>query len=284
MEKLVVDFEIVLIEDCAPDKGFEVIQEIASRDPRVRGFKFSRNFGQHYGIAAGLDLCYGNWAVVMDCDLQDQPEEIPKLYSKALEGYDIVLAKRSNRQDSFLKRLSSIVFYTIFNNLTGVHYDGDVAGFCIISRPAIEALKGLREQHRYFPALLHWIGFRQTTVTVVHASRKEGQSTYTLAKLMGLALDACFSYSTRPLRFVIKVGLIISLFSLLFGIYTYYLAITHQTTVEGWASLMISLYFLSGLIIVTIGMVGAYVGRIMEQTKGRPLYIIRCATEGRITS
>jgi glycosyltransferase involved in cell wall biosynthesis len=272
-------FEIIMIEDCGRDGSYGKIAEIARRDTRVRGFQFSRNFGQHYGLTAGMDLSRGQWVITMDCDLQDPPEEIPKLYAKAQEGYDVVLGKRGDRQDGFFKRISSMVFYRIFNYLTGVKYDHDIAGFTILSRRAVIALCALREQHRYFIALLQWIGFPTAKVNVLHARRHAGKTTYTLKKLFRLAFDAMIGYSNRPLTFSIKVGLGLSAVSFIAGAYMIYLGITGKTEVPGWASIIVSLYFLGGLLMANLGIIGLYVGRIMEQQRGRPLYIIRRSTE-----
>jgi len=150
------DFEIVLVEDCGGDHSWEIIQELAKQDPRVKGIQFSRNFGQHYGITAGLDHCNGDWVVVMDCDLQDRPEEIPRLYQKAQEGYDVVLARRGKRKDPLLRQLTSYLFYKVFNYFTELEYDGEVGNFRIISRRVVENFRLMRENLRFFGGIIDW--------------------------------------------------------------------------------------------------------------------------------
>src|SRR5471032_2934451 len=153
------DFEIVLVEDCGGDGSWPMIVAMSKRDPRVRGIQFSRNFGQHYGITAGLDHCDGKWVVVMDCDLQDRPEEIPRLYAKAQEGYDIVLARRGPRSDPLLKRIISWLFYRVFSYLADMEYDGRVGNFRIMSRKVVGSFRGMRERLRFFGGLVSWTGF-----------------------------------------------------------------------------------------------------------------------------
>jgi dolichol-phosphate mannosyltransferase len=166
------DFEIILVEDCGGDRSWEIILELANQDPRVKGIQFSRNFGQHYGITAGIDYCNADWVVVMDCDLQDRPEEIPRLYAKAKEGYDVVLAKRKNRQDAFFKKLTSKIFYQAFNYLADLEYDSEVGNFRIISRKVVSNLRLMREQLRFFGGLVDWMGFPSASIEVQHDSHR----------------------------------------------------------------------------------------------------------------
>jgi glycosyltransferase involved in cell wall biosynthesis len=159
LETITQDFELILVEDCGGDRSWDIIIGLANSDSRVKGIQFSRNFGQHYGITAGLDHCDGDWVVVMDCDLQDRPEEIPRLYDKAQEGYDVVLATRGKRKDSPLKRVTSWLFYQIFNYFTELQYDGEVGNFRIISRQMVQSFCLMRERLRFFGGLVDWMGF-----------------------------------------------------------------------------------------------------------------------------
>ena len=159
LETLAVDFEILLVEDCGGDSSWEIIERLAARDRRVKGIQFSRNFGQHYGITAGLDHCIGDWVVVMDCDLQDRPEEIPRLYAKAQEGYEVVLARRGKRQDPLLKRCTSWLFYKLFSYLADIEYDAQTGNFRIMSRKVVNSVRIMREQLRFFGGLVQWLGF-----------------------------------------------------------------------------------------------------------------------------
>lgn len=272
--KITSDYEIILVEDCGPDNSWEVIEQIAKDNKRVIGIKLSRNFGQHYAITAGLDHVSGNWIVVMDCDLQDQPEEIPGLYNKAKEGYDVVLAERHERQDTFLKRLSSSLFYKVLSYLTGVKQDRSVANFGIYSKKAIDAVCSMRESIRYFPTMVNWVGFKKTKIKVEHSLRYEGKTSYNLRKLLNLSLDIILAYSDKPVRLTVKAGVFISFLSIIAAIYTLILWISGSITVLGYTSLIISVWFLSGIIIITLGIVGLYIGKIFEGVKNRPIYVI----------
>jgi len=268
------NYEILLIEDCGPDNSWDKIVENCEKDKHIKGIKLSRNFGQHHAITAGLDVCKGDWIVVMDCDLQDQPEEILKLYKKALEGYDIVFARRVERQDGFFKKLSSSLFYKVFSYLSGIKQDGTIANFGIYSRKAIGAINTLREPMRAFTAMARWVGFTKTSIDVEHAKRFEGKTTYNWSRLIDFALDIAISYSQKPLKLTVKLGLFISMLSVVYTIYNLALYFAGRITVTGYTSLIISIWFLSGLIIFTLGILGLYVGKTFEGIKDRPIYII----------
>lgn len=268
------NFEIILVDDCGPDNSWKEIQRCAKEDSRVKGLKLSRNFGQHYAITAGLDYAQGEWIVVIDCDLQDRPEEIPALYAKALEGYDIVLARREERKDGFLKKLFSRLFHITLTILSGTKLDNRVANFGIYNRKVIEATRQMRESIRFFPTMIKWVGFRSVSVPVTHASREEGKTSYNLKRLLNLALDIILAYSDKPIRIAIKTGFIISALALLFAVYNIFKALTFGFAVSGYASLIASIWFLSGLIIAFIGIVGLYVGKTFEGVKNRPIYIV----------
>ncbi|NDV79407.1 glycosyltransferase family 2 protein [Dysgonomonas sp. 511] len=274
ISNITCDYEIILVEDCGPDNSWEVIEQIASKNDKVIGLKLSRNFGQHYAISAGLDYATGDWIVVMDCDLQDRPEEIPNLYKKAQEGYSIVLAKRYERQDTLLKRITSAIFYKILSYLTGVKQDKDIANFGIYSKAVIDAVCSMRESIRYFPTMINWVGFERTKIQVEHNPRFEGKTSYNFKKLINLALDIILAYSDKPVRLTVKVGVAISLLSILAAFYTFIMWLAGNITVMGYASLIISIWFLFGIIIITLGMVGLYVGKTFESVKKRPIYIV----------
>jgi dolichol-phosphate mannosyltransferase len=287
LEKISKDFEIILVEDCGGDASWTIIKELVQQDPRVKGIQFSRNFGQHYGITAGLDYCDGDWVVVMDCDLQDRPEEIPRLYLKAREGYEIVLARRSKRKHSSLKRLTSWLFYKTFNYIADLNYDPQVGNFRIISRKVVINFRFIREQLRFFGGLVDWMGFPTTSIEVEHDKRLFGKSTYTFTKLWKLAMDTILAYSDKPLRLSVKFGFLISFTAFICGFCIILHSLIYGSMVSGWASLIVSLYFLSGLIIVNLGIIGIYLGKAFDEAKKRPLYIIRNQTfssENHLTS
>jgi glycosyltransferase involved in cell wall biosynthesis len=278
LNTITADYKIILIEDCGGDRSWEIICELSQRDPRVKGFQFSRNFGQHYGISAGLDHCDSDWVVVMDCDLQDSPEEIPRLYAKAQEGYDVVLARRSGRKDSLFKRTSSRFFFRCLNYLADMDYDADVGNFRIVSRQVVECFRNMRERLRFFGGLVDWMGFPTAVVDVEHAERFAGKSTYTFRKLWKLATEIIIAYSDKPLRLSIKFGFSISGFAFLYALYILYRALFLGSPVEGWSSLIVSIYFIGGIIIAILGILGLYLGKTFDEVKRRPLYIVRKKT------
>ena len=274
LEKITSDFEIILVEDCGHDGSWQIIEELARRDGRVKGIKLSRNFGQHYAITAGLDHTVGDWVVVMDCDLQDQPEEIEKMYRKIQEGYDVVLAIRHERQDGAFNVWAGRLFYGVLEYLTGASWDSRIGAFRIMSRRVVENFRKMREQERYFGGMVQWLGFRTALQEVVHAPRYAGRSSYSFRKSLKLAMSAVLSFSERPLYFSVSLGLIMSASSLGCGMYLVLRKFLRGIPVEGWTSLIVSIYFLAGLILMNLGIMGLYIGRIFLQTKNRPLYVI----------
>ena len=272
-------YEIILVDDFSPDKSWQKIVEISNKNSKVRGFKLSRNFGQHYAITAGLSQVSGDYVVVLDCDLQDQPEEIEKLFNESQKGFDIVLARRYERKDSFYKKTVSKLFYKTLSYLTGTKQDATVANFGIYSKQVIDEVVKLEEKIKYFPTMVKWVGFSTAYVNVEHASRSEGKSNYNLKKLLNLALDIILAYSDKPLRLIIKFGLSIAMVSFLMVIYVLFEKITGKVSVSGYASLIISIWFLSGCLLTTLGVVGLYIGKIFEGVKNRPSYIIEKTTK-----
>lgn len=279
VSKITHDYEIVLVEDGGPDNSWAVIEQEAKLNSKIKGVKLSRNFGQHYAITAGLDNVGGDWIVVMDCDLQDRPEEIGLLYSKALEGYDVVLARRNQRKDNFIKKTMSAVFYRTMGYLTGSEQDETVANFGIYSSKVIAETSKMRESIRYFPTMVKWVGFKTSKVNVQHDFRIEGESSYNLKKLLRLALDIILAFSDKPIRLVVKFGLSVTLFSLLFASYNIFKWITGDNYVMGYTSLIISIWFLSGIMISILGIIGLYIGKTFEGVKNRPIYVIETLTD-----
>ncbi|WP_080055451.1 glycosyltransferase family 2 protein [Spirosoma aerolatum] len=268
------DFEIIYINDGSPDNDWRSVLSLAEVDKRIKGVNLSRNFGQHYAITAGLQNSSGNWIVVMDGDLQDQPEEIIKLFKKAQQGYDIVLAMRTNRQDSWLKRFFSKIFYSVFSYLTDTEQDASVANFGIYHRDVVNAILNMKDSIRYFPTMVHWVGFNRTKITVEHARRSVGKSSYNFGALMKLAFNNMIAFSDKPLRLTVSFGFLLTALSLLFGFITFIKYLNGSIMVPGYASIILSIWFLGGLIIAIVGIVGIYVGKVFEKVKDRPTYII----------
>ena len=279
LETITHDFEIVFVEDCGNDRSWPMILDLARLDSRVRGIQFSRNFGQHYGITAGLDHCNGDWVVVMDCDLQDRPEEIPRLYAKAQEGYDVVLARRGRRQHHVMKRFASWLFYKVLSWLADMDYDGETGNFRIISRKVVTNFRTMRERLRFFGGLVTWMGFSTANIDVKHDARFTGSSTYTFGKLWRLGVETIIAYSDKPLRIAISFGFGISTLAFAYGSYIIYRAFADDIPIIGWSSLIVSLYFLAGVIIVILGIIGIYLGKTFDEVKQRPLYLISDSTD-----
>ena len=274
MERIGEDYEIILVDDRSPDNSWEVMKVLSSQNPKIKSIRLSRNFGQHSAIFAGLTRAKGDWVVVMDCDMQDQPKEIAKLYKKALEGYDIVLGQRENRKDKFLKKLSSKLFYKVFNYLSGGQFNNEIGNFGIYKKKVIGSILNINDYIKFFPLFINWVGFKSISIPIEHSEREEGKSSYSISRLLKLAFNVIVSFSDKPLRLFINFGLGISILSFILGIYYLYLAITHKITQPGFSSLILSIWFLSGIIISCIGIVGVYLGKTFDQAKNRPTFII----------
>jgi len=272
--QLDVNYEIILVDDRSPDNSWEVMKQLSAKFPEVKSIRLSRNFGQHPAIMAGLTKAKGEWVVVMDCDLQDQPEEINALYKKAIEGYDMVLASREVRKDNFFKILSSKIFARLYGYLTDSNFDNSVANFGIYNKKVIEEVLNMNDFIKSFPLFVQWVGFNKTIIKVEHAKRNSGKSSYTYRKLLSLAFNTIISFSNKPLKLVVKFGLLISILSLIIGILNLYQYSIGKISVVGYSSLIISIWLLSGIIITIIGVVGIYVGKIFDQVKDRKAFII----------
>lgn len=267
-------FEIILVEDQSPDNSWEEIKELCDKYSFVKGIKLSRNFGQHYAITAGLQAAKGEWVVVMDCDMQDRPDQIGKLYAHAQKGFHLVFARRLIRKDRFLKRTSSKLFYWVFSYLTDTKLDATIANFGIYNRQVIDAVLTMGDHIRYFPTMSQWVGFNKGYIDIEHGAREIGKSSYTTKKLFELAWNNMIAFSDKPLQLTVRFGLIMSFLSGSIGLWYIYKYMQEEIEILGFTSLMVSIWFLSGIIVFTLGIVGIYVGKTFERTKDRPLYII----------
>ncbi|MEH2561444.1 glycosyltransferase family 2 protein [Bradyrhizobium sp. AZCC 2289] len=267
-------YELILVDDRCPKNSWQTIDSLAANDHAIVGVRLSRNFGQHAAIQAGLSRVRGEWIVVMDCDLQDRPEEVPRLWAKALEGFDVVRAKRINRNDPGYRRLLSTSFYWLLSYLTDTYQSPEFSNFGIYSRKVIDVLTQWQEETKYFPAIVSWVGFSQSVLAVEQDRRFSGRSSYSFAKLVKLGLNVIVGFSDKPLKLVMIAGFAMALLS--FGM-TLLILISHLTgilTVEGWASIALSLWFLAGCLLFALGLTGLYVGRILVEAKGRPSFIV----------
>lgn len=274
MATIGVTYEIILVDDRSKDNSWVLMKTLSLKHEEVKSIRLSKNFGQHPAIMAGLTHAKGEWVVVMDCDLQDQPKEIAKLFEKTKDGYEIVLARRANREDHFLKKLSSSIFSKVYGFFTDTKYDNEIANFGIYHQKVIKSILEMSDYIKFFPLFVTFVGYKSTSVPVEHAPRASGTTSYSLGKLLSLAFNTIISFSNKPLKIVVKFGLTISLLSVGIGTYQIYKAFTHQIEVLGYTSIIVSIWFLSGVIITTIGVTGIYVGRIFDQSKNRPVFII----------
>lgn len=274
VEPLDRNFEIIMVDDGSVDASWETIENLHRDDARVRGIRLSRNFGQHYALTAGLDRTCGEWVVVMDCDLQDRPEEIPQLLSRAKEGYSVVFARRMQRQDSAAKRLGSRFFYMILRLLTGLDIDPRTANFGVFHHKVIENFRLLRESSRAFHILIRTLGFKTGYVDVRHEERFSGQSAYGFGRMFSLAVDIIVSKSGRLATLSFGFGLLLAAAAFVYGLYLVLRKYLWAYPVPGWTSVMVSLYLLGGLVFINLGLLGLYLGKTLDEVRRRPLYVV----------
>lgn len=268
------DYEVILVCDGSPDNSWLAIKEECAKNEKVKGVNLSRNFGQHYAITAGMRYAKGEWAVLMDCDLQDPPEEISRLYAKALEGYDIVQSRRIHRKDGLFKRMSSVAFHVVFDWFSGMKTDNTISNLGIYSHKVIDAFNEMQETSRSFGTLLSYVGFKRCTIDVEHSDRFEGKSSYSFRKLMKLMFDITISNSNKPLRIITGIGFLFSLLAFLLALYNvlaYFLGINN---LQGFTTTVFSIWFMGGMLMMVLGVLGLYIGKIFNQVKQRPLFIV----------
>ncbi len=274
LPQLTDDYEIIMVNDACPQNSWEEIEKLCAQDKKVVGIEMARNFGQMKAITAGMDYSSGDWVVVMDCDLQDAPEEILRLYAKIQEGYDVVFARRMQRKDPPLRRMISKCFYEIYSMATDGRYDPSLANFSIMTRQVADAYCSMREIHRAFVMYVKWLGFRHGYIEVEHQARHSGKSSYSLKKRIAMAEEILTSQSDKLLRVIAKFGLLISFISFVMIIVTiirYFILRIPQ----GYTSTFAVIFLMGGLILSAIGIVGIYIGNIFMEVKDRPLYVVR---------
>lgn len=268
------DFEIILIDDGSQDNTWREIEQEFKNNSQIVAMKFTRNFGQHHAITAGLEKSQGDWVVVMDGDLQDEPENLPKLFNQAQLGFDVVFASRHDRTDSKIYLIGQRIFYFFLNLLSGLKFNHRNANFSIISKKVVKAFLNFPEKTRFYNSTLLWLGFESSNVEVVHGKRFKGTPSYTWKKRFKLAKDIVVAFSERPLKLAVYLGLLISLFSLVFFIGIFIRAIYWGYEVLGWASLITLQLFSTGIILIVIGIIGIYLSQVFLEVKNRPLYVV----------
>lgn len=268
-------YEVVFVNDGSKDRSLQLLYDLAAQDRRVKVVNFSRNFGHQVAITAGLDYSRGQAVIVMDADLQDPPEVIPALVAKWREGYDVVYAVRTERTgEGTVKRGTAALFYRLLRSVAKVDIPVDTGDFRLMSRRAVDALQRLRERHRFVRGLSSWIGFRQTAVPFVREARFAGETKYPLAKMVKLAFDGITAFSFVPLQFATYLGFAAASVSFCYIVYAILQKVLTDAPVLGWASLIVAILFIGGVQLITLGIMGEYIGRIYEEIKQRPLYIV----------
>lgn len=273
-ELMNIDGEIIYVDDASPQNDWELVTCLAEHYPNIKGVSFSRNFGQHFAITAGLKFASGDYMVVMDGDLQDRPEHIVDFYKKIKTGFEVVLGRRINRQDEPMKRYASKFYYKFLGAISGNSVDATTCNFGMYSRKVIDIYNKVSEQDRFFPFFIRWMGFSISYIDVQHDTRKAGQTAYTFSKLFDLALNGLVSHSNKPLQYSISVGIIMAILSIVLGCYFLGKKIFFDIPVQGWSTIVVSLFFIGGLLMANMGIIGIYIGKIYDETKRRPLYII----------
>lgn len=275
LETLALDAEVILVNDGSKDKSQDLLHEMALREPRYKVLSFARNFGHQIAITAGVDVSRGDAVIVMDADLQDPPEVIHLMLDKFREGYDVVYGVRRSREgESFFKLVSAKIFYRVFAAMIPIKVPLDTGDFRLMSRRVVLALRKLRETHRFVRGMVSWVGYRQTAVEYDRAARFAGETKYPLRKMLRFAADGIASFSIFPLRLATYLG---SLFAVLSVLYAIAALLTHSVfhaTVPGWTTTVVLVSFLFSVQLVLTGVLGEYVGRIYEEVKGRPLYLV----------
>lgn len=275
MEGLGAPYEIVFVDDGSKDQSPRILDELAQRDPRVRVIHFSRNFGHQAAITAGMDYARGEAVIVIDADLQDPPEVIPEMVAKWQEGYEVVYGKRMKREgETLFKRFTASFFYRLLRFMTDIDIPLDTGDFRLVDRKVVEVMKLLREKNRFIRGLVAWVGFRQVALPYVRHRRFAGTTKYPLRKMLKLAWDGITAFSNKPLKVAAYLGLALSLFSFLYLVVIVVTKLLGKSTVPGWASLAVINLFFSGVILIMLGVMGEYLGRIYDEAKNRPLYVV----------
>ncbi len=267
------DYEIIAVDDGSSDSTYELLQAIANQKKNLTVIKLSRNFGKEFALTAGLDYATGDTIIPIDADLQDPPNFIPQMVEKWREGYKVVIAKRTSRHDPLLKKITAALFYKLAHKIMDCSLPQNVGDFRLIDKVVLEDIKKIRERNRFMRGIFSWVGYKTATIEYERRARTSGKSKYNYPSMIKYALDGIFSFSTFPIKAITYSGLIISLCSFGYMLITIYDKLSGRT-VPGYASLMSVILFLGGINFIFIGIVGEYVGRIFNETKGRPLYLV----------
>ena len=268
------ELEIILIDDCGSDKSWSIIKKLKKTTQNIKGYKLSRNFGQHAAITAGFEKANGDYVIVMDCDLQDNPKYIPELFNKTKEGFDIVCTLKKTKTYSKFRKITSNLFYFCYNTLSGVKLEANLGGYTLLNRQVVDAFLLLKDKHRHISILFAWLGYNRGFITVEHDDRFEGESSYSIKTLLKHAVDSLVSNSTKLLSLTVGLSFVFILTSI-FMIISIIIKSFYTNFSIGWPSIIVIILFCTGFILLSIGVMGMYIARIFEQTKDRPLFLIQ---------
>ncbi|RJE84667.1 glycosyltransferase [Paenibacillus sp. 1011MAR3C5] len=269
-------YELIFVNDGSKDRSVELVKSFSAKDPNVRLIDFSRNFGHQIAITAGMDYAKGDAIVVIDADLQDPPEVILDMIAKWKEGYEVVYGRRLKRKgETLFKKLTALAFYRMLRSMTNVDIPLDTGDFRLIDRKVCDVLRGLKEKNRFVRGLISWIGFKQTSVEYVREERFAGETKYPLKKMISFALDGITSFSYKPLKIATYLGFFLSLGSFIYLLVVLYQRLFTDTTETGWTTIVALNLLFNGIILLLLGVIGEYIGRIYDESKNRPLYIVR---------
>ncbi len=271
-----INYELVFVNDGSTDRTMEILSEISANDYRTKVVNFARNFGHQIAVTAGIAAAKGDAIVIIDADLQDPPEVIPELIAKWEEGYEVVYAKRKQRKgETWFKLLTAKYFYKFLNYMSDIDIPKDTGDFRIIDRKVADVFNQMTERNRFIRGMMSWVGFRQTYVEYERDERFAGETKYPLKKMIKFASDGIIAFSTKPLRIVMSLGLLSVLISIIVLLYTITVKIIGNDTQTGWASIMVAITFFSGIQLLGLGIVGQYIARIYDESKNRPIYIVK---------
>lgn len=267
--------EVILVDDGSTDQSFLTMKELHRQDGRIKALKLSRNFGHQVAITAGLEVAHGDAIILMDGDLQDPPELLPEMIARWKEGNDVVYTVKKSRKENSLKRLAFKSFYRVLNALSSIRIPMDAGNFSLLDRKVVDILNSMPERNRYVSGLRAWAGFRQVAVYYDRDPRFAGKPQMSVRRLLHLALDGIFSFSNIPLRFATYLGLLTAFAAFVAGIWAIYARLFTDTAILGWASTIISILFVGGMTLFTLGIIGEYINRIYDEVKRRPLYVVQ---------
>ena len=276
LDTLPYRFEIIFVDDGSQDDSLKAMHDLRTQDTRISIIELSRNFGKEIALTAGLDHCQGEAAIIIDTDLQDPPELIEDMLQEWQNGYQVVYAKRLTREgETWTKKLSSYLFYRVIQRIAKFDIPEDTGDFRLLDRTVVDAITQLREQHRFMKGLFSWVGYRQKAIPFDRKPRHAGTSKWSYWRLWNFALEGITSFSTAPLRIATYLGLFTALSAFVFGLYIIYDTLIWGNPIPGYPSLMVVVLFLGGVQLISIGIIGEYLGRLFDETKQRPLYLIK---------